>query len=165
MCSRLLSMQLQFWSAWTGIINLAGGHVWVGGGCRLGGGVGRNVWGCGWWVKRWARKVSEVFWTKKGKTLSGEFCWGAILECYCWVGKKMKHINFWIMHVTPIQWCFLWQQLTQTVAGNQTQKQRPKLEVSLKFPLESVWVSSFRSKLVFWSSVKFTPSILEMSEN
>lgn len=29
MCSRLFSMQLQFWSAWNGIINLAGGHVWV----------------------------------------------------------------------------------------------------------------------------------------
>lgn len=163
MCSRLLSMQLQFWSAWTGIINLAGGHVWVGGG--------------------WCRKKCLRLWVV-GKKVGSQFAsfWGVsnkerknavrriLLRCNSQVlllsWKKNETYKLLNHARNTNSRMFLWQQLTQTVAGNQTQKQRPKLEVPLKFPLESVWVSSFRSKLIFWPwSVKFTPIILEMSEH
>lgn len=90
MCSRLRSMQLQFWLAWNGIINLAGGHVrrWRGGGA----GAGGRSWGCGWWLKTGSQSFGGVL----NKETDGAFTpgWAGGLGPIGWGMPKSFPLSF-----------------------------------------------------------------------
>lgn len=138
MCSRLFSMQLQFWSAWNGIINLAGGHVWVvvvveqGEKLRLwvvadvGELVGlQSFWGVTnketelfslFFLAKQADFAEVQFWTVNERQIKREEEEG---RC-----RNLRNLNSQFTQIIPIKGCLRWQRWASTVAGQRMQKQR-----------------------------------------
>lgn len=97
MCSRLFFVQLQFWSAWNGIINLAGRHVWV-----LVGQKEVEIVGGGWW--EWGCGLAN-FW-RCFKQRDRELADRDFAEVEFWIGNvqtdKIRNLTNMTSHLMQI---------------------------------------------------------------